>query len=106
HQHVVTITRTALTQRVPLYWTSTVLLARIRSLPGSLAVRAAARIFQGYSAPGVRDFVRCAEQTASAQATVLRRLAVATARTEYGRSHGITADADYRAWRDRLPVVD
>ena len=71
-----------------------------------LAVRGGARIFHGYSALGAREFVRSAERTPATQASVLRRLAEATARTEYGRSHGITADADYRAWRERLPVVD
>lgn len=76
-----------------------------RSLPRELAVRTASRLFQTYSGLAASEFSRCAEQTEASQVAVLRRLAAATARTEYGRRYGIDADADYAKWRE-LPVVD
>jgi hypothetical protein len=79
---------------------------RHRSLVGSLAVRAASRIFRNYTAIMAREFERCARQTALTQAAVLGRIAVATARTEYGRHHGVQAGADYESWREKLPIVD
>src|SRR5687767_13355116 len=76
------------------------------SWPRNVAVRTASRLFQSYYARTARDFARCAEQSVSAQADVLRRLAAAVARTEYGRRYGVEAGADYATWRARLPVVD
>jgi len=76
-----------------------------RSLPVSLAIRLAARIARSYTAGAARDFERALADPVAAQDRVQRRLAAATARTRYGREHGLPADADYARWCAQLPIV-
>ncbi|HEX9632973.1 MAG TPA: GH3 auxin-responsive promoter family protein [Gemmatimonadales bacterium] len=51
-------------------------------------------------------FVRSAREPATAQERVRRRILAAMARTAYGRACGMHARMSYRAFADRVPVVD
>ena len=77
-----------------------------RSLPGSLAVKLTSRVFQRAMVRAVREFERTAADAPAAQDALFRRLVAQTARTEYGRRHGVDSGIDYSRWQSRVPVVD